>query len=158
MTTNDAKPTSTFDYAAYQAQQEAFDEAAGRLLADNKTTLFDLLDRSGISRVSVTFDGYGDSGQIEKIDAFRGDDHVDLPDGEIDIRSAIPGSTDIKHQRCRIAEAIETMAYDVLGQTHGGWEINDGAYGEFVFDVAARSISLDYTERYVATESYTHEF
>ncbi|HEY9213030.1 MAG TPA: hypothetical protein VIQ29_09265, partial [Ancylobacter sp.] len=34
----------------------------------------------------------------------------------------------------------------------------DGAYGDFTFDVEQRSISLDYNERYSATENYVHEF
>ena len=33
-----------------------------------------------------------------------------------------------------------------------------GGLGEFSFDVAARTITLDYNERYTATEFYSHEF
>jgi hypothetical protein len=146
------------DYAAYDAKQRAFEATASRLLVDNKKVLFDLLAGAGISQVIVKFDGYGDSGQVEDIDAFNGDDPADLPDAEVEILSAHWGSADIKRACCSAADAIETMAYDFLSQTHGGWENNDGADGEFVFDVAERSISLDYNERYTATESYSHEF
>ena len=31
--------------------------------------------------------------------------------------------------------------------THDGWENSDGAYGDFTFDVAERTITLDYNER-----------
>ena len=41
---------------------------------------------------------------------------------------------------------------------HEGGSTSDGAYGEFTFDVAARSIALDYNERYTATNGYQHEF
>ena len=57
-----------------------------------------------------------------------------------------------------VQEAVETLVYDLLRQTHGGWEINDGAYGEFVFDVAERTIKLDHNERYASSEKFSHEF
>lgn len=57
-----------------------------------------------------------------------------------------------------LAEAIETLAYAFLESTHGGWENNGGAYGEFDFDVAAGTITLDYNERFESSENYTHEF
>ena len=158
MDTDTPKPMPTIDYAAFEAKQNAFDEAARRLLVGNKTVLFDLLAEAGISQVVVKFDGYGDSGQVEEIDAFKGDQPADLPDAKFEIQSALWGSPDVKRELCSTDEAIETMAYDFLSQTHGGWENNDGAYGEFVFDVAERSISLDYNERYTATESYSHDF
>ena len=62
-------------------------------------------------------------------------------------------------ERCchQLERAIEELAYDALSDLHGGWENNDGAYGEFVFDTAKRSISLAYYERYTATEDYDHE-
>ena len=39
--------------------------------------------------------------------------------------------------------AIETLVYDYLETTHPGWEINDGAFGTFVFDVAERTIERE---------------
>ena len=57
-----------------------------------------------------------------------------------------------------IQEAIETLVYDFLRQVHSGWEINDGAYGDFIFDVAERTIKLDYNERYTSSENFSHEF
>ena len=57
-----------------------------------------------------------------------------------------------------VDEAVEQLAYDFLSETHGGWENNGGAYGEFTFDVAEGTITLDYNERYTATEFYSHEF
>ena len=57
-----------------------------------------------------------------------------------------------------VREAIEHLVYDALSETHGGWENNEGAYGEFVFDVPALEIRLDYNERIAATEYYAHTF
>lgn len=37
-------------------------------------------------------------------------------------------------------------------------ENNDGAYGEFCFDARARSIHLEFNERFTSSELYTHDF
>ena len=57
-----------------------------------------------------------------------------------------------------IAEAVESLAYDVLEKTHCGWENSDGAYGDVIFDIEEETITLDYNERYTASENYTHTF
>src|SRR3546814_5572861 len=44
----------------------------------NKAALFDVLTAVGITSVVVSFDGYGDSGQIEGIEARNADDEVAL--------------------------------------------------------------------------------
>jgi hypothetical protein len=54
--------------------------------------------------------------------------------------------------------SIERLAYHLLERTHCGWENNDGAYGDFTFDVAERTITLDYNERYTASEYSQHVF
>ena len=41
---------------------------------------------------------------------------------------------------------------------HGGWENNDGAYGEFCFDASARCIHLEFNERFTSSELFTHDF
>lgn len=57
-----------------------------------------------------------------------------------------------------IAAVIEDIAYQLLEQTHCGWENNAGAFGEFTFDVAARTITLEYNERFEGSEYYEHTF
>ncbi len=57
-----------------------------------------------------------------------------------------------------IDAVIEAMVYDLLERTHGGWENDDGAYREFTFSVADRSITLDYNERYIDSTYDQHEF
>ena len=57
-----------------------------------------------------------------------------------------------------IRDAVEQIAYEFLEETHFGWENNDGAFGEFTFDVAARAITLDYNERITDTDYSQHVF
>ncbi len=155
----DPKP---FDFAAsmarVQADRAAYEARAATVRPANKTVLFDALVAAGVTQVIVTFDGYGDSGQIEDISALAGGESVDLPEAQIIIARVIWGVDEIAESTMSVEEAIEQLAYDFLAETHGGWENNDGAYGEFTFDVAEWEITLDYNERYTATESYEHTF
>jgi hypothetical protein len=43
-------------------------------------------------------------------------------------------------------------------EKHGGWENNEGAHGTFEFDVANRTVSLEFNERFVDTTTYNHTF
>jgi len=131
---------------------------ANELLSTNKVVLFDALSAAGITTVVVYFEGYGDSGQIEDIDARIGDKPCELPDERIELLDPIWGSSEIERQTQTIREAIEVLAYACLRETHDGWEDNDGAFGDFMFDVAERSIRLDFNERYTDSHFYSHEF
>ncbi|BAI96861.1 hypothetical protein Sj15T_13180 [Sphingobium sp. TA15] len=128
------------------------------LFQTNKATLFQALDVAGVTKIVVTFDGYGDSGQIEDVQAQAGDGDVTMPGSVIEIMAAVWGQTEPERSTVSIAAAVESLAYDVLERTHCGWENNDGAYGNIVFDIAAHTITLDYNERYTATENHTHSF
>jgi len=141
-----------------QQQERAYARIASEVLAANKAALFDALAAAGITTVLVNFDGYGDSGQVEKIEARTGDVDCTLPAVEVEVASAQWGSAAIDRQTKPISEAIETLVYDVLSATHGGWEINDGSYGDFTFDVTERTITLDYNERHMESDYSQHVF
>ena len=57
-----------------------------------------------------------------------------------------------------VHDAIERLVFEFLGMTHDGWENSDGAYGDFTFDIAERTITLDYNERYMQSEYSQHVF
>lgn len=162
--TDPSQPVAAID--AQAAWQRYLEQAAARdalfetLLPDNQSAIFDALASAGVVTVIVTFDGYGDSGQIESVTATGPDSEMTLP--EIDIVYASPGeltSDDPVNRKPQpLAEAVETLCYDLLRSTHAGWENNDGAFGDFTFDVAARTISLDHNDRYTAIESYAHQW
>ena len=142
----------------WQQQERELARIAKEVLPANKTTLFDALAAAGITTVIVNFDGCGDSGQIEMIEAKAGDDVIPLPTVQIEIASAVWGSATIDRQTRPVEEAIEILVHDVLNQNHGGWENNDGAYGEYTFDVAERTITLDYNERHMESDHSMHWF
>lgn len=125
----------------------------------NKETLLAALSALGITSVNVGFDGSCDSGQIEAIAVFSGDSIVDLPDStKLTIREAGYGANDSRTRECSLCEAIEDICYGYLQQEHGGWENNDGAYGDFTFHVARRVIELDFNARYTNSTNYSYEF
>jgi hypothetical protein len=128
------------------------------VFAANKTALFDALAAAGITTVIVNFDGCGDSGQIETIEPRAGDVDCALPDVDVEIAAANWRCTAIDRKPGPVREAIETLVYDVLSQTHDGWENNDGACGEFTFDVTERTITLDYNERHMESDYSQHVF
>ncbi|TKW65114.1 MAG: hypothetical protein DI616_16430 [Paracoccus denitrificans] len=144
--------------ARFQADRATFEARGATIRPANKTALFDALAAAGITQVMVTFDGYGDSGQVEDISALSGGETVNLPEAQITIATTSWGDDIITERAMTVAEAVEQLAYDFLSETHGGWENNDGAYGEFTFDVEKGTITLDYNERYTATETYEHIF
>jgi len=161
------------DLETYKARYERHRQNAGRANELNKTTVFDALAAAGIREVTVAFDGYGDSGQIEGITAHLGETpkalpapsmatppeaSVPLPERPMTLHQATWDSDELGTYETTLQDAIETLCYDYLEQEHGGWMNNDGAYGEFEFDVAARAIHLEFNGRFTDVYTQTHEF
>ena len=161
------------DLETYKARYERHRQHASRANALNKAAVFDALAAAGISDVTVTFDGYGDSGQIEGITAHSGEtpkalpappsaatpaNLAPLPEMPMTLHQATWDSDELGTCESTLQDAIETLCYDYLEQEHGGWMDNDGACGEFEFDVAARAIHLEFNGRFTDVYTQTHEF
>jgi len=140
------------------AESRAFGELCKTAREANKAVLFNALAEAGITKVVVHFDGYGDSGQIEDIAALAGEADAAIPPTAIEIIRPRWGGSEPDADSCSLSDAIEALSYDALEETHGGWENNEGAYGDFTFDVAERTITLDYNERYETSEYTQHIF
>jgi hypothetical protein len=146
------------DPTSWLAKERAFAKLCESIRPENKAAVFDALAQAGITRVEVTFDGYADSGQIEDVAAKASDKDTALPAVSVELAHAEWGSSDIVRVTHPIPEAIERLAYDFLRETHIGWENNKGAYGDFLFDVAERTITLNYNERIETFEYTEHVF
>jgi hypothetical protein len=158
--TNASDILSTGDSAPsdWEAKRAAQDRLRAELQPLNKAALFEALATAGVTLVVVSFDGYGDSGQIENVEVKAGDTVVPMPECTIEIAEAVWDQPEPNHTSLRITDVIELLVYDLLNDTHCGWENNDGAYGDFTFDVAERTITLDYNERYTASDYSQHVF
>jgi hypothetical protein len=138
----------------YQNHAKALAEA--NLL--NKTVVFEALRAASITRVTVTFDGGGDSGQIGEITAQAGDKTIPLPDVQIKMQRASWNSATLESSQTSLRDAIEELCFDYLSQEHGGWENNDGGQGDFTFYVADQRIELDFNQFYMESTNHTHTF
>jgi hypothetical protein len=149
---------STVDVAAIFAAHAERSARALTLRPGNKDRLFEGLMAAGITHVTVAFDGCGDSGQIESIGAWSGETAFAFPATEIAYAALTWDHPEVEMRNLSLAEAVEQLAYDFLSDTHGGWENDDGAYGEFCFDAAARSIHLEFNERFTSSKLSAHDF
>jgi len=156
--TTSVAPNPSATASDWEAQRLARERLHVELQPGNKAALFDALAAAGVTLVVVAFDGYGDSGQIENVEVKAGDTVVNMPSGEIEIATAIWDQAEPDRSTASIRDVIETFIYDLLGQTHDGWENSDGAYGDFTFDVAERTITLDYNERHMESDYSQHVF
>jgi hypothetical protein len=148
---------TVFDFDTWQAQERERLRLITEMRPANKAALCDALTQAGISVVEVTFDGSGDSGQIETVEARAGDTPAELPPEPIEFAEPDEHG-DARRTMLTPAECIEKFVYDLLEETHSGWEINDGAYGEFTFDVEAKTITLAFNERYTDSQYFEHLF
>lgn len=154
----DERPVVPDSYDDILARYEAFRARRAELHAGNKAKIFALLLKAGITSVIVRFDGGGDSGQIEEIDARTADEPAELPAVDVELMVTNYGSDRAFAQTEPLDKAIETLCYALLASAHDGWENNEGAYGEFVFDVVAGTIALDCNYRVIETENHSHVF
>jgi hypothetical protein len=139
---------------AYELRENALAQAN----ALNKISVFDALTAAGVTLVTVAFDGEGDSGQIENIQAHAGDAEAQLPTLPVEFQKVAWNSAKLDASSIDLREAIETLCYDYLEQEHGGWENNDGAFGEFVFSVSNKSIELEFNGRFSDFSTSSHTF
>ena len=142
----------------WETKRAAQDRLHAELQPLNKATLFDALATAGVTLIVVSFDGYGDSGQIENVEVKAGDTVISMPQGTVEIAEAVWDQAMPNRTTISIADLVERLVYDLLTDTHCGWENNDGAYGEFTFDIAERTITLDCNERYTASDYSQHIF
>ena len=134
--------TSTAVAHDWDAKRAVQDRLHAELQPQNQAALFDALAAGGVTLIVVTFDGYGDSGQIENIEAKVGDAVVAMPAGEVEIAEAIWDQPEPSRSPVSISDVTERLAYDLPERIHCGLENNDGAYGDFTFDAVERTITL----------------
>lgn len=151
MTDNEgAQPAPQNETTARIARHE---EQFAQAFAQNKASLFDALAAAGISHVIVTFDGSGDEGQIENIEAKFGDAIVKLPKIFIPVTYVHWHDPNVVRTSDKLQGAIEKLVYDCFEQHCSGWDQGEGSYGDVTFDVAARTALLDFNARFIESEN-----
>lgn len=130
-------------------------------------TFCGVLNALGVSSVVVGYDGSGDSGDFDSVVFNFNDVSTNDP--------AFHGS----HQRAGMAlhqfkqQYITNVAEDrrIITEKQldefqeklfyllpGGWELNEGSYGEITVNVPARTIRVDHSERVMETHNSSYNF
>ena len=143
------------EFAVRQAEREAQAQSEIQHL---KGVVIPPLRTAGIARVEIGFDGHGDSGAVEECACYdAANASVACPDAPVEPfrPETSEGNVDVEPQS--LAAALESLGYLALERHHPGWELNDGAYGQLVIDVAAASFTLDCSLRFTATDDHSTE-
>ena len=138
----------------YKLHQQAVVQAN----ALNKESVFDALVAAGITSVAINFNGESDQGQIEHVQAYAGNEDAQLPTTALAFNTVSWNTHKLDASSVPLSEAIEALCYDYLGQERGGWENDDGAYGDFTFHVVERRIELDFHARFTDSTYFGHIF
>ena len=123
---------------------------------------------SNYAQIVVTFDGCGDSGQIEDMD-FQFNDSMPpkhpatLSIGVFDVQEGFEHHEGrwqpiIKQKELTLADALELITYDILNENIPGWEINEGTSGTINYDIATGVIRCEFNERVVEVVEGTFDF
>jgi hypothetical protein len=135
---------------------------AEEYVQDNKDFVFDILEQEGIASFEVEFDGSGDSGQVDGI--FLDDDLLQRKIKGCKVKNGTrwdpttQTSSPVWENDVTLQSLIEGVCYDILEENFGGWEINDGSYGTFTFDVKKRKASLTMNERVMEVNTNEYKF
>ena len=153
-----------FDIAStYQFILARCDAATSRCKA-NKQAIFDALKANSIPAVAVTYSGSGDSGCIDGVDPFQLPESMTVDLSKITVailvrRSRLEGTDwkeDLVTETTSLNAAIEEFTYDWLQAEHPGWQNNDGADGEIVFDIKTGGATMSHNSFYVESETTEH--
>ena len=122
--------------------------------------LIQKLKECGIKEVVVSFDGSGDSGQIEEV-SFGSMDQPDAFVEWLEIDSTwVEGSwvekTEVKS--IDIHSALESFCYEALEEAGIDWYNNDGGYGELRINLDPIEVHLEVSTRYTQTETSSFGF
>ncbi len=136
---------------------------------NNKKIIFKALKVLKIKEVSVEYNGYGDSGQINDVLYYK------TSDKPVDIDKLSNGLKLIGLKRSSgwsphsarnyqdapsdytLSQAINDLCYDLLEEKHPGWEINSGSDGTFTFTVSNEKIKWEHSDIVEERDLYEYE-
>jgi hypothetical protein len=99
------------------------------------------LKDAGVEQVHINYDGCGDSGCIERI-AYT--------DGQ-------GSAVDLAGKLAITEEQLMDLFYDLTQARHPGWENNDGAFGEFEWNLADDALMHTHNARFTEYDTTEHE-
>ncbi len=125
----------------------------------------------GIPEVVVSYNGAGDSGQVDYITVPKqpgASDEEQATEATLktiafhDRTRTFSGFDNVKGEwvtntrPATLHDLIEDLAYLVIDIKHPGWENNDGASGDLTINAKEGTIVLDHNEYITSSEAYSH--
>jgi len=143
------------DFTVRQAERQV---QVAEEIQQLKAAILPRLQDAGIARVEIRFDGCGDSGAVEEC-ACLDEAGTAIPCPEVSLKEGEADSVDRtgSAEPQSLGQALEQLTYLALERHHPGWEINDGACGQLVIDVAEATFVLDCSLRFIATDDHSTE-
>ena len=129
-------PTPTSSYALRDYYQEKLENFRRELPEAARQ-----LKEAGVHGVQITYDGCGDSGQIEEVT------YLDAQGKPLDPASRMTLTED----------QLMDLFYDLTQARHPGWENNDGAFGEFEWNLTTDTLQHIHRERFTDYDTTEHE-
>lgn len=124
--------TQTPDYATQYLEAQKKAEESRR---ETRAVLLSDLRALGATQVTVIYEGYGDSGNVEDVSL--------LPD-------TLKPAEDLVRR-------LEDFGWDFAYALSPGFENNEGGYGTLTWDIETDTINVNHSDRYVESETTLHE-
>jgi hypothetical protein len=125
------------------------------------------LKTKGVARITINYNGCGDSGAIDDIAFIEQPRKIDAPGQPHPERVALGAhqlsetSSEIlqwnEHEPPTVGNVIEDYAYRLLAERHPGWEINDGSMGDMCVDLKDGTVTHSHGAHYQRTEWSEYE-
>ena len=132
-----------------------------RRASSGRAVLIKLLREHGVKKVFVGFDGCGDSGNVGEPmyhAAPNGFGSKEAPNTTFESRIWEKGGVQTVSRNKTINELVEDLCYTLLSCSRPGWEINEGAFGEFTIDVEKDAVALEFNQRIESVETSEEDF
>lgn len=129
----------------------------------NRDRLLRALAGLGVRQVVVAYEGGGDSGDVSEVSVEPPELMPTLRAETIPLRCRIGEFQDGRYQYhtadqpMSLHQAVSDFTLDWVGDTHGGWENNEGGSGSVTLDVMAGTLKLEHTEYFTESQDYVHE-
>lgn len=122
-------------------------------LQRNLKELWNILESSGVTDITVIYSGCGDSGCVDDITFTPAAPQILIPfTSTVGYYSAGKWEEKEVTKDITIEEFVKELCYELLTLHHPGWEINDGSSGTFTFNVKEKSIHLGHHEYYTESD------
>jgi hypothetical protein len=129
----------TPEWWVQQARKEAETRAHG---VDGLKEALPFLARTGITTLTMSYNGEGDSGDIEDIEIQGAETAPKTGEALDEALKMFPEETNAYARFC--VEELKDRAFEILP---AGFEINEGGYGQIVLDCENNKVRIEHNER-----------